>query len=255
MFILKNNNDPNNEPHVHSDNGTFGLFNNGRNFLPDAGIYTYGGTTELDAKREQYLATANHNTLTMNLETIATGYSLGECLLTRTSATEDLVVTQNPSYADLTHRRAVYMLDKEFFVIVDEAFGSAEAADINLSFHLCAGEIVVDDNSSAYSYGVHTTFDDGNNMLLRTFSETATGFTGETGLSYCSENENEEFARPYYRVTVDKTAASDVTRFITVIYPATSAEISAEFTTEFSQSSSSVKVTVGDKEYNLSYTL
>lgn len=255
MLILKNNYNPENEWHCHMDNGTFALWSKGRDFLPDPGVYTYGGSTELDALRTQHLATASHNTLTKNLQTIAKNYSKGECLLTRTSASEDLVVTQNASYSDLTHRRAVYMLDKKFYVIVDEAFGAASNADINLSFHLCEGVVKTDDLSSSYAYGVHTEFSDGNDMLLRTFSETSAGFVGETGVSRCSSKQNEHYERTFYRVTVDKSKSSDVTRFITVICPGRSADISASFASAFSQTSSSVTVVVNGKTYNLSYTI
>lgn len=254
MFILKNNYNPENEWHCHMDNGTFALWSKGRNFLPDAGVYTYGGTDELDALRDAHIATASHNTLTKNLQNIPDDYSRGECLLTRSSASEDLVVTQNASYPDLTHRRAVYMLDKEFYVIVDEAFGDAASCDVNLSFHLCDGTIVTDDYSSSCAYGVHTAFQDGNDMLLRTFSETASGFIGETGTSSCSYMMNEAYDRTYYRVTVDKEN-NIATRFITVIYPARSADISASFTSSFDSKSSAAKVTVNGKEYTLSYTL
>lgn len=254
MFILKNNYNPDNEYHCHMDNGTFALWNKGRNFLPDAGVYSYGGTDELDALRTQHLATASHNTLTKNLETIAKNYSKGQLLLERTSPSEDLVVTQNTSYKNLNHRRAVYMLDKEFYVIVDEAFGLSLNCDINLSFHLCQGTVVTDDYSSSYAYGVHTEFADGNDMLLRTFSETSDGFVGETGTSSCSTKMNEAYDRTFYRVTVDKGMHMS-TRFITVIYPSRSADISASFNSSFSESSSSVNVTVNGKEYKLSYTL
>lgn len=253
MFILKNNFNPSNMSHCHMDNGTFALWSKGRNFFPDSGVYTYGGDEYLDAKREEHLATASHNTLTKNLETIADDYSNGECKLTRTSADEDLVVTRNQSYNDLTHRRAVYMLEKKFFVIVDDAYGSAADDEINLSFHLCDGTVVTDDFTDSYAYGVHTEFSDGNDMLVRTFSETTRGYKAETGVSACSQVMNQSYDRTYYRVTVDKRNASDVCRFITVIYPSREAEISASFTSEFDQNSSSVKVTINGKEYNLSY--
>lgn len=255
MFILKNNYNPENEWHCHLDNGTFSLWSKGRVFLPDPGVYTYGGSTELDAIRTEMLATASHNTLTKNLESIAKNYSKGECLLTRTSASEDLVVTQNASYSDLTHRRAVYMLDKKFFVIVDEAFGTAAGVDVNVSFHLCEGTVKTDDYSQSYAYGVHTEFSDGNDMLLRTFAETTAGFVGQTGLSKCSPKVNEYYDRTFYRVTADKTSASDVARFITVIYPGRSADISASFSSSFSEGSSSVAVTIDGMTYNLAYSL
>ena len=255
MMILKNNYNLENEWHCHMDNGTFAIFRKGRDFMPDPGVYTYGGTTELDALRDELKATANHNTLTKNLQTIADNYSKGKCLLSRTSASEDLVVTQNASYSDLTHRRAVYMLDKKYFVIVDEAFGSAAGVDVNVSFHLCDGTVKTDSNSSARSYGLHTEFSDGNDMLWRTFAETSAGYTTETGKSKCSVKINEYFERPFYRVTVDKKTSSDVARFITVICPSRSASISASFDAAFNQKSSAVTVTIDGKTYRLSYQL
>ena len=38
MMVLKNNNNPKNYVHCQPDNGTFSLYRNGRNFLPDAGF-------------------------------------------------------------------------------------------------------------------------------------------------------------------------------------------------------------------------
>ena len=253
MLILKNNYNPANEWHCHMDNGTFALWSKGRDFLPDPGVYTYGGSSELDAMRTELLATASHNTLTRNLQTIAKNCSKGECLLTRSSADEDLVVTQNASYSDLTHRRAVYMLDKKFYVIVDEAFGPASGVDVNLSFHLCSGTVKTDDYSSSRMYGVHTEFSDGNDMLFRTYSETSAGYTPETGTSRCSSQMNEVYDRTFYRVTADKTTSAGAVRFITVIYPSRTAQISASFDSAFSQTASSVTVNVNGESYNLNY--
>ena len=112
---------------------------------------------------------------------------------------------------------------------------------------------MVDNHSEEYAYGAHTEFSDGNDMLLRTFSETTRGFKGETGVSGCSPKMNEAYDRTYYRVTVDKVNNSDVCRFITVICPSRSAEISASFTSDFNQRSSSVTVTIDGNDYDLSY--
>ncbi|MBQ2796107.1 MAG: hypothetical protein IJF01_00005, partial [Tidjanibacter sp.] len=78
---------------------------------------------------------------------------------------------------------------------------------------------------------------------------------GESGISYYSEKENIQYDRKFYRLTVYKALASNNVRFITVIHPDTSAEISAEFTAAYSASGASVKVTIDGNEYNLSYTL
>ena len=105
--------------------------------MPDAGVYTYGGANGLDNIRLDFQKTCNHNTITRNLANIPENYSKGKTLLAQSQAKADVVVTENQSYPDLTHRRAVYMVDKTFYVVVDEAFGNAAGVTLNLSYHLC----------------------------------------------------------------------------------------------------------------------
>ena len=263
MLILKNNWNPGNQWHANMDNGTIALWSKGRNFMPDAGVFTYGGDNGNDAKRVEFQKTCNHNTLTMNLANIPENYSKGKTLLTQSQAKADVVVTENQSYADLTHRRAIYMVDKTFYVIVDEAYGDAAGKTLNLSFHLCedtAGGkgvdvVKIDDASSSYIYGAHTEFANNNNMMFKTFSETTEGYKAENGKSYYSTKLDTEVARKYYRINVTKKSASDVVRFITVIHPSKDATIDAEFKAAYNAKSSSVKVTVNGTAYDLSYSL
>ena len=262
MLILKNNWNPTNAWHANMDNGTIALWSKGRSFMPDAGVYTYGGENGLDNIRSEYQKTCNHSTLTMNLANIPENYSKGKTLLTQSQAKADVVVTENQSYADLTHRRAVYMVDKTFYVIVDEAYGAAAGKTLNLSFHLCedtkggkGADVVKIDSSSSYAYGAHTEFADGNNMMFKTFSETTEGYKAENGLSNYSTKLDTQSSRKYYRVNVTKKSASDVVRFITVIHPSKDATIDAEFKAAYNAKSSSVKVTVNGTAYDLSYSL
>lgn len=256
MLILKNNWNPGDQWHANMDNGTIALWSKGRNFLPDAGVYTYGGNAALDQIRADFQKTCNHNTLTRNLANIPAGYSRGKCLLAKSQAKYDVVVTENKSYSDLTHRRAVYMVDKTFYVIVDDAYGNAAGVPLNLSYHLCddAG-VKIDDRSSAYIYGAHTEFSDGNNMMFRTFSETTDGYKAENGISYYSVKLDTKVPRKYYRVNVNKKTSSDAVRFITVIYPSNDAAVSAEFTAPFDKKSSSVRVSINGTPYDLTYSL
>lgn len=53
------------EWHSQPDNNTFGLYHNGRNFFPDAGVYAYSGND-----RTKFAATVNHNTLTVMSKSI-----------------------------------------------------------------------------------------------------------------------------------------------------------------------------------------
>lgn len=64
--------------------------------------------------------------------TIANGYMKGEFLKHETKGNTQILVTQNQIKAGLTHRRAVFFVDKEFFVLVDEGYGDGNKDKINL---------------------------------------------------------------------------------------------------------------------------
>ena len=266
MLIYKNNDNPQDMWHAHRDNGTVGLCVNGRHFLPAPGPYTYGGTSSLDAIRSEHQAARNHNTLTRELADIATGKSRGTRLTSYSRDGVDCVVAQNASYSDLTHRRTVWMVNKQFFVILDAAFGSCSGKTLNLSWHLCRdnsgslGEnvVVIDKDNPNVACGAHTVFPDGNNLLIKTFSSTVTGFEGVEGTSWCSEKIGERYQRKFYRINVQKASASATPRFITVIVPcqdASSVSVSASFNGAFSSSGEAVRVTVNGTSYDLSYSL
>lgn len=271
VMILKNNNNPDNKWHCQPDNGTFGLYRNGRNFCPDAGVYSYGGTTESNKDRTAYAATKQHNTLTRAGADIASGFMNGKMLKQTSSDGIDLLVTENQSYSDVAHRRAVFFVDKKFFVIVDEGYGTGSNPKVNLNFSLCPtkNDVVIDESNAAnFQYGAHTVFADNNNMLFKTFVETSTDYAAVNNTAYISEKLGEKtYQRRNYQVTIRKPK-DGAARFITVIYPYGAAEefdklsIDAAFTdnTEaeagtFHESGAAVKVTIDGKTYELSYTL
>lgn len=268
MLIYKNHYNPGNMWHSHLDNNNISFYKDGRIFLPSSGSYTYGDSKggELDVARAYHKAASNHNTITKNLQDIPTTNSLGKFLKSSTSDDLDLVVGENPSYPDLTHRRAVWMVEKSFFVIADAVYGTNAGGTINLNFHLCRdtngslgiNAVEIDDYSSAKAYGAHTVFSDGNNVVFKSFSDTSDGFKGENGTSYWSDKIDVRQTRKYYRVNVTKKDASSTPRFITVIYPCSDASkvsISAEFPNAYSSKGETVKVTINGKTYNLSYSL
>ena len=256
MLILKNNYNPDDKWHCQPDNGTFSLYRNGRNFFPDSGVFAYSGN---EAKRNEFRQTKWHNTMTIYANNITT--TEGRFLKMETQNNVDVVVTENASYETLSHRRAIFYVnknnvDKEFFVLIDEGYGADNGKKYNLNFNLCPGtdeEVVLDLNQ----FGAHTAFADGNNIIMRTFAsknitDAATSFNGKL-----SNDIDTSINRKGYTVTLRKGAKE--TAFITVILPiadAASATISAEFTDEnYSENGSSIKVTVNGEEYNLSYTL
>lgn len=276
MLVLKNNYNPNDQWHCQPDNNSFTIWRNGRRFSPDAGCYTYdSGST-----RDIYRAADMHNTMT-KLGNGSIDNTLGEFLLQDSGQNYEVVVTENPAYADLTHRRAVFLVDNTFFVIVDEGYGSY-AGGVSLHFkggndgsgramyvldNVPSAASTAEDVPSGESVGMHTTYDDGNNILFATFPETETGYQSWWNTGYFSDAINERTQRNVYRVDMTK-AGDGAARLVTVIYPYGAAsefdsiDVSARFTDNsssepgtFHESGASVEVTVNGTAYNLSYTL
>lgn len=249
--------------HNTPDNGTFELYINGRNFFPDSGVFRYVGSDNKD--RIWFRNTGHHNTLTKkNMSQPDKDYKLditqgnGELLTYGEGATETIVF-ENQGYPDLKHRRAVFFVNKEFFVIVDEAIGNATNS-LYLSYNLLPGtasEVVIDTDEM----GCHTAFGDGNNILVRSFAEAGKAIEvkqQEGRLSY-STSDKEWITRPAYSIYLADKAANENPRFITVIQPVSSANgknIAAEFTDGgWSENGASLKVTVDNKDYVLNYNI
>ena len=250
MMILKNNYNERGWWHCQPDNGTVSLYHNGRRFLPDAGVYTYGGSTADNALRDSFRATSQHNTLTLNGATIAGGRMLGTFKKTAQTDVYDMVHASNQSYGALRHERAVFRVKGGFFVVVDFALGSAQGS-VELNWHFCPGEVVFSKGDD--SYVCRTDFADGNNMMFETFCFSGTSltsdFTAKTGTSYTSSKIGECKQRPCCAVAVQKT--TNPVRFITVIHPFADASDLPEISAVFN-SASKMTVIVDGKQYILS---
>ena len=257
VMILSNNksNDASNSisaySHNQPDNGTFELYHNGRNFFPDSGVCTYYSTGGDNTLRYWFRGIDMHNTLSLGKQNI----KKAELLKSEEGATE-LVVFENQGYDNLKHRRAVFYVNKEFFVLVDEGIGSAEGT-VNLSFNLCEGsstEVVMDKEEN----GVHTAFSNDNNIIVRTFANkeiTCSPFTGR--IAYLVDGNYND--RQSYTIDMNKES-NETARYITVIIPVKKStdinNISAHFTDNgYSENSVSIEVNVGGTIYPLSYTL
>lgn len=251
MMVLQNTTtSPNEQWHRQWDNNTFELYVAGRKFFQDSGCYTY--TT--GSNRNKYAATSAHNTLTLDGKNVTT--CRGKMLSSVTVGNTDVLVLSNQSYSNLSHRRTVFFVDRRLFVIVDEAAGDAEGT-VNLHFHLppvekAATDVTVD----AASNSSWTSFSDGNNILVRTFSPSAMTTSERTG--FLSTNIDKSVDRKAYQVDVTKTADQSAVRYITVILPCAnpaSETVGASFPEDYSANKVSASVTVGGKTYNLSTNL
>lgn len=249
-MMMVHSNNCNAHWHSQGDNGTFGLYRNGRQFLPDTGCYTY----QNGSLREWYRSAKQHNTMTLNDEAIKDDNRNGKFLKLETINNTDILVTENQSYDNMKHRRAIFFVDKKFFVLIDEGIGTAQGK-VSLNFHMCLGE----DQEIVYDLdrnGAHTAFADKNNMIFRTFSGeaiTAHSFTGQI-----SEDIDKTVDRKSYEINYNKSA-DEVARFITVIMPNDAVEvnhdIAAKFVGSYTDNGAAVEVTVDGQVYSLNYSL
>lgn len=246
VMILKAG--PKGEWHCQPDNGTFELWFNGRNLFPDSGSYVYAGDDEVMKLRNWFRQTAVHNTLTLDDKNLETTESVTK--LWKLEGDVQVLVTENPSYQGLTHRRSVFFVDGKYFVIADEAIGTA-TGKVNLHFQLCDGKVDIDFKKLSLT----SDFEGDNQVKLQCFAPENTTLEKEEG-----------WYSTAYRIRKERTAVSfnadkkknETTRFITVIYPAADAKALPEVSARFGkapqgQGKMTIEVTVDNKTRNLEY--
>jgi heparan-sulfate lyase len=203
---------PDGGPHSHRDNGTFELYAGGRVLMPDSGLYILSGDP---VYRDWFRQTRVHQTLTLNERNIAydpkllvwqpSDFQSGENL--------DILVVENQSYINLTHRRAVFFVDKSYFIIVDEATGWGRG-NVNLHFQLAPGEKIFDfPNLSA-----QTAFSEGWNVMVKNVISSDT-VTMEEEEGQVSSRVAVREPRPAFRFRINKNRARANVRFVTLIVP------------------------------------
>ncbi len=193
--------------HSQPDNGTFELWVKGRNFMPDAGCYVYAGDEEIMKMRNWYRQSCVHQTMTLDNHNIKVDGKLVEW---KTSDDLDKLVYENPSYASLKHRRTVFFIDQKYFVFIDEAIGDA-AGTVDVHFQLVEGAVKMDKKQK----WVKTTFEDGNNLFIKNFTQGAKMIEEEGKVSYSYKKEIERPALAFQQ----KKKANENLRFYTVIVP------------------------------------
>ena len=191
--------------HCQPDNGTFELYAGGRHLMPDAGSYIYSGNPE---GRAWFRQTRVHQTLTLNGENAVYDPKL---LHWKPGEKLDVLVVENASYSNLTHRRAVLFVDKKFFVIVDEAIGTG-TGEVDLHFQLAPGKAVFDQDE----FLVKTDFKDGWNVWVK--SMTPKGIKLEEEEGQVSFVYTKKEPRPAFRYRITKQQPKGI-RFVTVVAP------------------------------------
>ena len=200
---------PKGEWHCQPDNGTFEFWFNGKNLFPDSGAYVYAGSDEVMKLRNWFRQTRVHNTLTLDGRNFETTQSVTK--LWQPEGREQILVTENPSYQGLKHRRTVFFVEQTYYVIVDEAVGDAKGT-VNLNYHFCEGTVNVDVKKNMAT----TAYAGPSNVKLQCFPEKKASLKKEEGWRSIA-----------YRQRVPRTSLSfdihkddaEAVRYITVIYP------------------------------------
>lgn len=192
--------------HCQPDNGTFTLYAGGRTLMPDAGSYIYSGNPE---GREWFRQTKIHQTLTLNGEN--TTYDPKQ-LLWQPGEDLDILVVENAGYDNLTHRRSVFFVDKRYFIIVDEAIGTA-TGNVDIHFQLAPGKAVV----NPVQFSVRSDFNEGWNVFIRTKEQHGLELTDEEG--WVSFEYTKKESRPGFRYRIKRTNKKQPVRFLTLVAP------------------------------------
>jgi len=229
--------------HNQPDNGTFELSLRGKNFFPDAGSYVYGGDSEVLKERNWFRQTMVHKTLTMDNKDIETTDS--KCLLWNIdNKKQQVLTTENQGYSDLKHRRTVFFVDEEFFVIVDEAIGTGKG-NVGVHYQLSEGEMELDPAKMT----LKSLYKDGNNVFIQGFGSQSITMTEEEGwVSYAYRKKDKRTAFAYETTKND----DNTVKFITVIYPiyTKTPKISAKFVKSVKEKVN-VQVKIDKKKYDL----
>ena len=238
--------------HNQPDNGTFELWYDGKILFPDSGSYVYAGDKSIMEQRNYFRSTAVHNTLTLNDKDLENTDS--KTLLWTPEGDVQILVTENQSYENLKHRRSIFFVEGKYFVIVDEAVGSAKGM-VNLHYQMPTGKTSSSPENMTF---ITENEDSRSNMKLQCFGPKGMVMENEPG--WVSTEYMEKFERTNASFNVKK-ADDKAVRYITVIVPkqdaAENPKISASFISkDFNQNSLKVMVKVGkDKKKILEYTL
>lgn len=214
---------PKGEWHCQPDNGTFELWVNGRNLFPDSGSYVYAGNAEVMKLRNWFRRTDVHNTLTLDGRNLETTESVTK--LWQPEGEVQILVTENPHYKGLKHRRSVFFVDNSYFVIVDEAVGDATGT-VNLNYNLCEGTVNIDKKQLILT----SAYEGESNVKLQCFPEQKASLREKEGWRSIAYRQREP--RTAVSFDVEKRSAQAV-RYITVIYPVKDAASAPAFKAKF----------------------
>ena len=198
--------------------------------------------------RNWFRQTAVHNTLTLDNKNLETTESVTK--LWKPEGDVQILVTENPSYKSLKHRRSVFFVNRQYFVIVDEAIGNA-TGNVNLHYQLCDGDIDID----AKTFSLSSDFAGESQVKLQCFAPKKTTLKKEEGWYSVAYRQRTE--RTAVSFNTEKKEKENV-QFVTVIYPAKSTKDFPKMEAKIKNNSSDameVEVSLNGKKQTLKYQL
>jgi heparan-sulfate lyase len=126
----------------------------------------------------------------------------------------DILIVENKSYENLTHRRAVIFVDKRYFIIVDEAIGST-TGDVDIHFQMAPGGGSAIFNRENLT--VQTGFNQGWNVFVQTQNQPGLKLEEEEG--WVSFRYTEKEPRPAFRYSLKKESENSNVRFVSLVVP------------------------------------
>lgn len=119
-------------------------------------------------------------------------------------------MVENAGYPDLIHRRALFFVDRKYFVIVDEAFGEGNG-NVDIHFQFAPGAASFDYQQLT----ARTAFREGWNVLVQTVAQDGLKMEEEEGQVSFIYTKKEP--RPAFRYRLRKETRG--VRFVTVVAP------------------------------------
>lgn len=140
--------------HGHADALHVELYCNSENYLRDSGTYAYNGPWEW---RTFFRSTRAHNTVVVDGESQSIPHRVFRWLKPAKCKTNSWIASRNFDYVDaehygysrykypVTHKRGVFFVKPEYWVIVDQLMGYGEHS-VELPFHLSSGAYEISAN-------------------------------------------------------------------------------------------------------------
>jgi heparan-sulfate lyase len=191
--------------HSQIDNMTFELSAYGERLMIDSGCYNYDGEPDW---RAWFRTPQAHQVVTIDNQPID---GKGRLAFQKSFQNIDVTSLENQVNRDLCHRRTFFLVDKKYFVILDELSGNA-SGKLRQHFQFTEVPYALENDRLV----AKTMKDKGANLYVASSENNNISLVEEEG--WISRKYNEKEKRPAFAFTQDKKA-NETKCFLTLIAP------------------------------------